>query len=112
MGWQSYVFGCDSKDRLNKVMAAIEKHNALCNSSVSSDWEKVGEPLGHLGFCKQKKRFGRQDVLFVLCGHGGGRSNTFSFFEKEGVHVWAYNSAHKKRLEGIEYTYDADSTSI
>jgi hypothetical protein len=112
MGWQTYVFGCDSKDRLNKVMAAIEKHNILYFSDTKEDYERVGEALCQVSFSRQKKKYGSQDVLFVLCGHGGGRSSTYEFFDKEGVHVWPYNKAHLKRLEEIEYTFNPQSTNL
>ena len=112
MGWQSYVFGCDDKARLDKVMAAIEKHNILCFSPEARDHDRVGEALGCVSFHRQRKKFGSQHVLFVICGHGGGRTSTFEFFKSEGVHVWPYNKAHEKRLEEIEYTYDPESDSV
>ena len=112
MGFQSYVFGCDTKARLDKVMKAIEKHNTLCYSNEARDYDRVGEPLGQLGFARQKKKYGAQHILFVICSHGGGRCSTFEFFQKEGVHVWAFNEAHAERLEKVEYKYDPKSEEM
>lgn len=100
MGHQSYVIGFNTEDEKKQIINAIKEHNKMATSS--DQWESVGEEL-----------YGVQEVAFeqpyqrgllkgynnaILCGNGGGRTFTYSFFDNKGFAVDGYTLTIDKRL--------------
>jgi len=98
MGWQSYVIGYNTEEEKYKILEVIRRHNSIeCNepTSVYKDGNitryeyEVGEELIDVQSSKFTKpcKQGYLDAYkyAILCGNGGGRGDTFRFFEKNNL---------------------------
>ena len=114
MGWQSYTVGFNTEEEKQSILDVIRKHN------TSKDWDSIGEELFGINVLKVKKPYKRgplaQFDYFLMFGHGGGRSNTFTFMYNNWVRVVPMIKAHEDRCdmktaETIVLEYEDDSES-
>jgi hypothetical protein len=118
MGWQSYVIYFNSAAQLKEVLDVCMAHNAAAEEDDGCDdvpGETPGEEL--YGFMWVPMKNNKSAFKYMLmCGHGGGRSLTFEYFDAhlgpavawepfEQRHEKLFDPAAAKKIENI-CTYD------
>ena len=97
MGWQSYILFFKDDEKKVFINKIIEEHN----NATSEMWQnhEVGEELIQITEVKLSDKIPKAYQQYqgaILCGNGGGRSSTFSWFKKHRVCCIAYQGKCEK----------------
>ena len=84
MGWQSYYIEFDTEIQEKEILDTIRSHNNETN------WHIVGEQLilVRRGVFKRRTTRGKYLILF---GNGGGREQTFEYFDNKGFAIQPFS---------------------
>lgn len=96
MGHQSYVLPYKNEQEKKRILQVIKEHNEFDDT----DWEnpKVGEGLYGIVDAPMQDGPWTGDTYgypftwlgSILCGHGGGRTSTFKWFQDHEVLAFPY----------------------
>jgi hypothetical protein len=93
MGHQSYILLVKDEAEHERIMSVIQAHNSYWDTLTEEQkkdpqYDLVGEDLEYLvktNLLKSKPKKYAEYQWAILCGNGGGRSNTFNWFWKHNV---------------------------
>lgn len=94
MGWQSYVMFYNTEEQKQQIINVINTHNELNNDEVGEElimccWVEIQKMY--------KRGVGKNMRYAILCGNGGGRHSTFSYFFNNRIKCVAFSEAFATR---------------
>ena len=106
MGHQSYILPYHNFQRRQKILDLIKLHN---NWGFDKQGDIMGEELYDVVDVEIIKNIGKFNNKAILCGNGGGRNNTFNFFEKNSILAIPYGSEYEDSFKVISiFSFDLE----